>query len=352
MKHQSWLLVDGNYQRIGGVEYLNTSAIQGLAGSLAARRCDLKNVFAEILGHRPTVVIIDLPLTWRRMPTLVLLRVLCRCRRREDISLVIREHNYSRSFEKEVVRHRRRFRWLLRLGYGLMNRVIFVSDAQAEWAREYELCSLEKINVVEHAVEIEDLLKLEGRPPSGTIVFGALARMTFQKGLDVLLEAWKMSGISGQAKLYIGGGGPEEEKLKRYASGIESVEFLGPVTDRRVFYEKCHCIVTPSRWEPYGQVCLEAKAAGCSVIVSDVDGLPGQVESNVSGLIFRSGCSTDLASKIKRMVEIMRTPGRFEGMSSAGRIDAQRTRARFIRDFPKIFSEKRKPYRDKAASRA
>jgi len=36
-------------------------------------------------------------------------------------------------------------------------------------------------------------------------------------------------------------------------------------------------VVIPSRWEPWGNVCLEAKAAGKPVIVTAVDGLVEQV---------------------------------------------------------------------------
>jgi glycosyltransferase involved in cell wall biosynthesis len=43
--------------------------------------------------------------------------------------------------------------------------------------------------------------------------------------------------------------------------------------------------VIPSRYEPYGQVCLEARAAGRLIIISDVDGLPEQLSEGACGYI-------------------------------------------------------------------
>ena len=57
------------------------------------------------------------------------------------------------------------------------------------------------------------------------------------------------------------------------------------------------CII-PSRYEPFGIVCLEAMACGKPVVASNVGGLLYVIEDGKGGLLFECGNAKDLANKI------------------------------------------------------
>ncbi len=59
---------------------------------------------------------------------------------------------------------------------------------------------------------------------------------------------------------------------------------MGKVDDVPAFLAQSDVVIIPSRWEPWGNVCLEAKAAHKPVIVSAVDGLVEQVRGIGCGI--------------------------------------------------------------------
>ncbi len=80
-------------------------------------------------------------------------------------------------------------------------------------------------------------------------------------------------------KLHLGGSGVQYAELQELAAGLNNLQFVGKVTDVPSFLAECDAVVIPSRWEPWGTVCVEAKAAGKPVIVSNIDGLTEQVQN-------------------------------------------------------------------------
>jgi glycosyltransferase involved in cell wall biosynthesis len=102
-----------------------------------------------------------------------------------------------------------------------------------------------------------------------------VGQMRPYKGVDVLLSA--MKGIDGQ--LSVVGDGPDKARYEMHArnSGAGNVRFYGAVSDDalRQIYLSSDVLVLPSVSlnEAFGLVTLEAAAAGCAVIASDLPGL-------------------------------------------------------------------------------
>jgi glycosyltransferase involved in cell wall biosynthesis len=107
----------------------------------------------------------------------------------------------------------------------------------------------------------------------------AVATLEPRKGLDVLLEALARSEapplplvIAGQP----GWGGVDiDSECERLGLQPGRVRALGKVDDQvlALLYDRASLLVVPSRWEGFGLPVLEAMAAGCPVVVSDVPAL-------------------------------------------------------------------------------
>ncbi|MEM2127511.1 MAG: glycosyltransferase family 4 protein [Candidatus Bathyarchaeia archaeon] len=102
-----------------------------------------------------------------------------------------------------------------------------------------------------------------------------VGQMRPYKGLKVLLEA--IRGLD--AELWIVGDGPDRIEYEVYAKrlGLDKVHFLGAVPDEelRKIYLSSDVLVLPSVSlnEAFGLVTLEAAAAGCAVIASELPGV-------------------------------------------------------------------------------
>ncbi len=102
-----------------------------------------------------------------------------------------------------------------------------------------------------------------------------VGQMRPYKGLNVLLQATK--GID--AQLSIVGDGPDRTRYEKYAQKLQvrNAHFYGAVSDDalRQMYLSSDVLALPSVSlnEAFGLVTLEAAAAGCTVVASDLPGL-------------------------------------------------------------------------------
>ncbi|HVC14839.1 MAG TPA: glycosyltransferase family 4 protein [Acidimicrobiales bacterium] len=103
-----------------------------------------------------------------------------------------------------------------------------------------------------------------------------LGRHERRKGLGVLLDAF--SGLSARgtdAELWVAGSGPETEALRLRYPESERVRWLGVVSDEEAADRLSGAAVlcAPSLGgESFGMVLLEAMAARCRVVASDIPG--------------------------------------------------------------------------------
>jgi glycosyltransferase involved in cell wall biosynthesis len=139
-------------------------------------------------------------------------------------------------------------------------------------------------------------------PGTGAVYVGRLSR---EKGVDLLLEAWRSQG---GAPLTIVGGGPEEPRLRAQGASIPGVRFLGAVEHGRALAAIAGAafVVVPSRWfEVFPMAAMEALACGRAVVVPRGTALAEIVDAGRTGLHFAFGDSADL-SRVCR--DLLRTP--------------------------------------------
>jgi glycosyltransferase involved in cell wall biosynthesis len=144
-----------------------------------------------------------------------------------------------------------------------------------------------------------------GIPPDRRIVL-FVGRLVPDKGVDVLLRAWRRLGRE-DAVLCLVGDGP----LSDQARG-EGVVLAGRMERERlpVAYAAATTVVIPSiatrRFlEPWGLVCNEAMHQGTPVIASAAVGaVPGAlVLHGATGLVVRSGDDRELAAAIAQLLD-------------------------------------------------
>ncbi len=117
--------------------------------------------------------------------------------------------------------------------------------------------------------------------------FVFLGRLTPEKGVDTLLEAWRGAEAERLGVLTIVGGGPSEAEL--HAMAPPGVRFLGDVPADQVpaLIRASRAVMIPSRWEEAAvpRVALEAYASGVAVISSDRGALPEGVVDDETGSV-------------------------------------------------------------------
>lgn len=110
-------------------------------------------------------------------------------------------------------------------------------------------------------------------------VVGFLGRVSVDKGVGVLLDAFARIPAATRPQLLIAGpitAADAELITDRYASLFESgdVQLSGPM-DARSFYSQSDIVAVPTQWhEPFGRVAAEALLSGKPLLFSRVGGLP------------------------------------------------------------------------------
>lgn len=118
-------------------------------------------------------------------------------------------------------------------------------------------------------------------PEGGGLRLGTLARLSREKGIDLLLDAFaEVLKMRPDGRLVIGGEGPDRPALEGKARTLglgSSVEFQGWIADTDAFFRSISLYVQPSRREGLGLAAAEAVAHGRAVVVSEAGGLPEAV---------------------------------------------------------------------------
>jgi glycosyltransferase involved in cell wall biosynthesis len=136
--------------------------------------------------------------------------------------------------------------------------------------------------------------------PKDAKVFLTLSRLHPKKGLDTFLKA--IASIP-DAYGWLAGDGPLQRELETLAKNLkimDRVRFLGWRTDRAALLRAADVCVLPSRYEPFGNVILEAWAAGVPLVACQSAGPAAHVEDGLTGLLTPIDDVEALAAAMKR----------------------------------------------------
>jgi glycosyltransferase involved in cell wall biosynthesis len=139
-----------------------------------------------------------------------------------------------------------------------------------------------------------DITRFSPAPPDSptddryhTVV--CVSKLRYEKGLDVLLQAWNLVHQQlPEARLILVGSGPLQAQLTQMAEALgisESVEFAGLQSDVPAQFHRGTIAVLPSRWEGMPNALLEAMASGMACVATRVSGSEDLIQSGVNGLL-------------------------------------------------------------------
>lgn len=133
-----------------------------------------------------------------------------------------------------------------------------------------------------------------------TVVCVSKAR--YEKGLDVLLQAWRLvQERQADARLVIVGSGPLQKQLEQMASALgisQSIEFAGLQSDVPGQLHRGLIGILPSRWEGMPNALLEAMASGQACVATRVSGSEDLIQPGVNGLLVESEDYEEMAQSL------------------------------------------------------
>jgi glycosyltransferase involved in cell wall biosynthesis len=161
-----------------------------------------------------------------------------------------------------------------------------------------------RLAVIPNAVDVRRFTSQRGEKPGGTKTVLFIGRLARQKGVDVLLRAAHELSRRIDVRFLVVGDGPERTKLVRLAKnlGRSNVQFTGHSDRVPELLSQADVLVLPSRWEGMPNVVLEALAARCPVVGTDVTGTRDLIQDGRNGLLVPPEDHRALASAIERVI--------------------------------------------------
>jgi glycosyltransferase involved in cell wall biosynthesis len=146
------------------------------------------------------------------------------------------------------------------------------------------------VTVVPYGVDLQQFRPLP-RETSHDITIGSVGRLSSEKGLHYLLEAFaRIAAQQPHVRLLLAGDGPERQRLEKQALQLQingRAEFLGEIPHEQVpqALARLDIFAMPSTYEGFGVAAIEAEAMEVPVVASTVYGIPDAVHDGVTGIL-------------------------------------------------------------------
>lgn len=145
----------------------------------------------------------------------------------------------------------------------------------------------------------------ESNPSDRKSFYLFVGRLSAEKGVDLLLEAWKRIG---NEQLIIAGDGPEKEYLYNKYGKQRNIIFAGkkPRVEILELMKQCRALIFPSVWyEGLPLTIVEAFATGTPVLASSLGAMQEMITHGSNGLLFPAGDSEKLAETVNSFNRII-----------------------------------------------
>jgi len=135
-----------------------------------------------------------------------------------------------------------------------------------------------------------------------------VGRLMPDKGIDVLLDAWR--SVPPECQLKIVGDGPMADLVKHAVIEMPNIEWLGAREPQDVhsLLEQAGCAVVPSPvYESFGRVVIEAMSHGTPVVATGHGAMAELVDDGVTGKLVEPNDTAKLAHAVWAMLSEHRT---------------------------------------------
>lgn len=132
-----------------------------------------------------------------------------------------------------------------------------------------------------------------------------VGRLSAEKGVDTILDAWIDRGITIPLKII--GEGPEEQRLRAKAAGCSRIVFIGRLDSASVLEQlgQARFLLMPSRWyETFGRSIAEAFSRGTPVLASRLGAMGELVQDGRNGFLFEPADASSLGDAVQRFEQL------------------------------------------------
>ncbi|MEI9893338.1 MAG: glycosyltransferase family 1 protein [Chthoniobacter sp.] len=133
----------------------------------------------------------------------------------------------------------------------------------------------------------------------GRAVLLYVGRVSKEKDLDIIVQAWSKLGRNGSALAFVGDG-PYLKELRTLVPDAAFTGYLAGIELARA-YASADVFLFPSTTDTFGNVILEALASGVPCIVSDQGGPKDLIEQGRTGFITRALDVGDFTQRVQQL---------------------------------------------------
>ena len=194
-------------------------------------------------------------------------------------------------------------------------KVVGVSEHTSNNLIKYEKISRSKVITIPNGIDgsifsinldREDKKRQLGITKNGPVI-GLGVRLTEQKGITYLLQAMpEIIRAFPEITLIIAGDGDIKRKLLDEARELRldnNIHFIGPRLDMVELLKLFDLYVLPSLWEGLPMVLLEAMAAGCPIIATNVGGNSTAIQHGVNGSLIEPANPAQISSEVIKLLK-------------------------------------------------
>jgi glycosyltransferase involved in cell wall biosynthesis len=233
---------------------------------------------------------------------------------RSDCRCVISARGSLTAEERQLGLYRRAHARAYKVLYPSADAIIAVSEGVRRHLVEDLGIPDSLIKVVYNPVDSEEIVRMSREPVAEPWLDGnsvpvilAAGRLFPEKGLDLLLDAFRLVLDRRQARLVILGEGVLRDSLTEQVERLGlggKVRMPGFVDNPFAYMARAHLFVLSSRREGFGNVLVEALACGCPVVSTDCPGGPREIlEDGRWGTLTPTGDREALARAIQEALD-------------------------------------------------
>ena len=204
-------------------------------------------------------------------------------------------------------------------------RIVLISN----WMKSF--FKTKKAVVIHNGVNLGDFEKKESTLRTKLQIgkdiplIGIIGSIEKRKGIHTLIKSLpEIIKELKNLKLLIVGSPPGSSKayleylksLSKILNIEDGIIFLGAREDIPNILSALDVLAVPSSSEPFGRTVIEAMAASCPVVASNVGGIPEIVEDGATGFLVKPGDVSALAQKI---ISMLKNDEKRKSMGAAGR---------------------------------